>query len=410
MFFVGQILSLVGTWCASVAQGWLVYQLTGSGAMLGSVVAVQFTPTLVLSLWGGVIADKLDKRRILMAAQSLMMLSAAMLTVLVATGSVRLWHVFVLALVSGVGSAFEGPTRQAFVSELVRNEDMSSAIGLNSATFNASRVVGPAIAAGLIAVVGMAWCFAFNAVSFLAVLGGLLAMRPTELNRTETVPATGNHLDQIVEGLRFAVRHPDVRLSLITVGIMATLSFNLPVVLPVLADREFAGGSSVYAVLVSVMAVGSLFGSLLGAGVTTPSHRTRVAALAIFGASMVLAGLMSNLVLAAAFLVAAGFGSIAFLTISNSMIQMNTPPGLRGRVMAVWSLVVVGTNPIGSMVTGYLVDFIGPAMTLVVAGAVPLVMVAVIAWTRRGNYELSELRHLLPNRHNVEESDEALAA
>jgi MFS family permease len=271
LFYVGQLVSLSGTACQIVALSWVVYKLTDSAVALGTVTALTLAPMLVAGPWGGLLADRFDKRRVLMAANAGMAVVAAVLAAVTLLGTVQLWQLYVLALLSGLGSAVEIPTRQAFVTELVPSEQLTSAIGLNSALFNASRIVGPAVAAGLLALAGGGWCFAANAVSFVAVIEAYRRMRPTELRRP---PRQGAERGQLRAGLRYAWGDPVMRRTIGLVGLVALFSFNYPIILPVLAERAYGGGSSMFSALTATMAFGSVAGALVVAGRRRPSDRT----------------------------------------------------------------------------------------------------------------------------------------
>jgi len=269
LFWFGQLVSLSGSWMQTTAIAWLVLKdLHAGGTGLGLVVAVQFLPTLLGGSWAGVLADRFDKRTILVATQSAMAVFAGAMAVLTLTGTVQLWMVYTLAAAMGVATMFDNPTRQAFVTEMVGPDDLANAVGLNSAGFNVARIAGPAIAGLLIATVGTGSCFAFNAASFLAVIGGLLAMRPDELFRTERVAKAKG---QVREGLRYALSVPELRLALGLLAIVGTFAMNFTVVIPLVAKNLFHGDASTLGWLTAVMGLGSLVGALFVASRARPT-------------------------------------------------------------------------------------------------------------------------------------------
>jgi MFS family permease len=370
LYFVGQLVSNIGTWCQAVAQGWLVYTLTGSGTAIGVVTALQFLPTLLGGLWAGVVADRFDRRRILLCTQAAMAVAAGALAVLTIAGVVQVWEIYLLALLSGVGTALDTPARQAFVTELVAPDNLANAIALNSAMFNASRVVGPGIAGLLIAVVGTGWCFGVNAVSFAAVIAGLLAMRRGELFSPRLQPRARR---QVRDGLAYAWRTPLLRTNILLIAVVGTFGINFPVILPVLAKEVFHGGSTTYSVLSAVMALGSLAGALVVAGRARPTRTVLFGSCLAFGVFSVLAALSTNLFIAVPLLVVVGATAIAYLSTANTIVQMTCSPEMRGRVMAIYALVLLGSTPIGGPAIGYVCQHFGARAGLALGGAISLV-------------------------------------
>ncbi|MDP9295819.1 MAG: MFS transporter, partial [Actinomycetota bacterium] len=275
LYFYGQIISLVGTWMQSVGQAWLVLTLTGSGVALGVTMALQFLPVLLLGAWGGIIADRFDKRRVLVWTQSLSAVLALVLGILTITGTVELWMVYVLALALGLVTVADNPSRQTFVMEMVGKEHVTNAVSLNSVTFTGARIVGPAIAAALIATGGLGLCFLINAASYIGVIVGLLLMRKDELLPQ---PRAARARGQIREGFRYAWSHPLLRRLLLLAVVIYTFSFNFSVIMPLLAERSFSGGAGTYGLLLSVTGVGSLLGGLAMAGHSKATERLIVAA------------------------------------------------------------------------------------------------------------------------------------
>lgn len=349
LYFLGMLVSSCGTWMQSVAQGWLVLRLTGSGTAVGLVIAMQFVPTLLGGMWGGLVADRFDKRRTLLASQAAMALVAAALATVTLTGVVTLWMVFAAAFLTGCATVVDTPTRQAFVSELVGPERLANAVALNSAMFNAARVVGPAIAGGVILAAGTGACFAFNAVSYVAVIAGLTQMRKDELYRgAPAAKAKG----QVREGLRYVASTPALRSTLLLVAIVGTFALNFTVLLPLLARFTFDAGPGTLGLLTSTMGLGSLAGALTAAARGKPSARLLAGAAGTLGLAMTGIAVAPTLPIAVAFLAVAGASAITFLATANSLLQLTSSADMRGRVMALYALVFLGSTPIGGPIVG----------------------------------------------------------
>jgi MFS family permease len=384
LFFFGQLVSVSGTWMQQVAQDWLVLRLTNEPLPLGITTALQFTPILALGAWAGVVADRLDKRRLLLATQAAMAALALVLGILTATGAVRLWMVYLLALLLGFATAFDMPTRQAFVSEMVGPGQVVNAIGLNSAVFNSARVIGPAAAGVVIATVGIATAFLVNAVSYLAVIGGLLAMDPARLHRRPPVQRASG---QIRAGLRYVWTTPVLRSTIALVAVVGTLGLNFRVALPLLARFTFGGDATVYGALASIMAAGSVVGALAAARRSRPSAALLLGSVAVFGVLSVAAAAAPTLALEMVVLAPLGLASIAFLATANSTVQLGSSPELRGRVMALYGLVFLGSTPLGGLLAGWMADRFGPRSIMLLAGVSSLVaagVAAVLMRRRRG--------------------------
>jgi MFS family permease len=354
-----------GTWIQSVAQMWLVYQITGSGVALGVVTALQFTPVLVAGMWGGIVADRFDKRKILMATQSAAALLAALLGILTAFEIVELWMIYVLAFALGSVSVIEVPTRQSFVIEMVGEDQLSNAIGLNSTVFTSARVIGPAIAGVLIAGVGIAWCFLINAVSFAAVIVSLTKMNAAELHRGAPVERSKG---QLREGLRYVWNTPILRTSLLMMAIIGTIAFNFRILLPVMAEEEFGGGAGTYGALSAVMGVGTVLGALFVASRKYPTRKTLIYSAMAYGVLIVIAGLAPNVSLEMIALVPMGAAGIAFIATANSTLQLNAKESMRGRVMALYSVVFLGSTPIGSPIVGWIGETFGVRAGFFISG------------------------------------------
>jgi MFS family permease len=377
LYFIGQVVSVSGSWMQRVAQSWLVLHLTGSGVALGLVSALQFLPMLLLGAWGGVLADRIDKRRVLMVTQALMGLLALVLGAVTLAGLVHLWMVYVLALLLGVVTAMDNPARQSFVMEMVGRRQVTNAVSLNSAVFTGARVVGPAVAGILITLVGTGWCFVLNAVSFGAVLMALVAMDPAQLQRPDAPPRARG---QVIEGLRFVWSRPDVRVPLALLAVVGTLALNWTVILPLLARNTFHGDASTYGLLFAVLGAGSLAGALLTASRREPSVRLLLGSLVAFGVLMMAAAVAPSLPLEVAALVPMGMAALAFQTTSNSLIQLRSEPALRGRVMAMYSVVFIGTTPIGAPIVGWVAQQFGPRAGMALGAAAILLAAAAGLW------------------------------
>jgi MFS family permease len=373
LFYGGQAVSLIGTWMQTVAQGWLVLQLTDDPVTLGLVGVMQFLPVTILGLFGGVAADAVPKRAALVVTQGTSGLLALALGILVVTGLVEVWHVLAFALLLGIVNAFDMPIRLSFVVEMVGREDLTSAVGFNSALFNTARVVGPAIAGVLIAVAGLAPCFLINAASYLAVVGGLLAMRPSELqagaraSRPHTARAV---VDQLGEGLRYVGATPQILLAVVTVGVVSVAAFNPQVLLPLAARDLLGGDATTYGFLSAAGGVGALVAALAIAFGQRPTMRLLIIGAATAGIAMAAVGYSTSLPISMALLVLAGWGLIAMAATTNTTIQLTVPDELRGRVMSVYTTVFAGSTPVGSLVAGALAAGAGVAVALQVGGLV----------------------------------------
>jgi MFS family permease len=383
LFAAGQVVSLTGTWGQRVAQDWLVLELSGnSGVALGVVTGLQFLPVLLLGLWSGVLADRYDKRRLLLGAQAVMAVLALALAVLDLTGAVQLWHVFALALALGVATAVDVPVRQSFVSEIVGPEDLPNAVSLNSATFNSARIVGPAVAGLAIAAVGTGWVFAANALSYVAVLAGLALMRTAELHPAERV-AKGK--GQLREGLAYVRSRPELLVPILLVAVVGTVGLNFQLTLALVSKEVFGRSAASYGLLSAMLALGSLVGALASARRSGPPRQRRLflAALA-FGVLEIAVGLAPTFEVMAVLLVPTGVAVLTFTTTANATVQLGSAPHVRGRVMSLYVLVFLGGTPVGAPVVGALAEALGPRAALVLCGAVTsLAVLVAAAWTLR---------------------------
>jgi MFS family permease len=378
LWWFGQMVSLVGTWIQFVAQNWLVYRLTGSPAMLGLVNFVGLVPTLPLSLWAGSLADRFDKRRLVIIAQALLFVQAAALAALTVTGVVRVWHVMVMAFVFGVARALDVPARQSFVIEMVGKEDLTNAIALNSTIFNIARTAGPAVAGLLVMAIGEGLAFVVNAVSFLPVIGALLMMRTSSIRRKPRSTAGR----QIVAGLRYAGRNQYVWLIMSLVGVSAFFVMPYSVLMPVFAKEVFGGGADVYGYLLTFAGLGALAGALTVAslGPRSPRGVLLSAANVAFAAFVFSFAFVRAFWLAAAILAAVGFCFVVQNSLANTLIQLNVPDRLRGRVMSIYFLVFMGAMRLGSLQAGYVARYVNVQAALVIGASASLVWAALVAW------------------------------
>lgn len=378
LYFFGQIVSLTGTWMQSVGQAWLVLELTGSGLALGGTVALQFTPILLFGPWGGVIADRVDKRRLIVWTQAAAAALALTLGLLTLFHVVRLWMVLVLALLLGVVNLVDMPARQSFIIEMVGAADVANAVSLNSVVVNGARVIGPAVAGLLIATIGIAPCFLINAGSYLGVIGGLLAMDATALKRT---PPVVKGPGQLRAGLRYAWSSPELRVPLLMMAVVGTLSYNFSVVLPLLVRETFGAGAGSYGVLFSFMGLGAVLGGLVIATRSRATPRLLVGSSLALGGAIGLAAAAPNLALVVLAMVPVGVASTAFIATSNALLQLGASSEMRGRVMALFALVFLGSTPIGGPLVGWIAERFGPRASLAVAAVAA--MLAGLAGLRR---------------------------
>ena len=375
LWFFGQTVSQCGTWMQSVAQYWLVLELTHSAFDLGITAALQFAPVLFFGTIGGLVADRFDKRKVLLVTQTAFTVQATVLWALVASGSVRLWMVWALALTYGFINVADNPSRQSFVVEMAGPDDLTNAVGLNSVIVNVSRIIGPAVAGVMIATVGLSWAFLANAISFGAVIGALYAMRASELHRR---PPLARAKGQIRAGLRYAWRAWELRVPLIMMAVIGTLAYNFSVILPLFAHDIFHRGAGTYSALTVAMGIGALAGGLAIASRQRPSHKLLVAVSLAFGVFILGVAAAPSLPLCLALLVLMGAASIMFIATANSLLQLNSSGAMRGRVMALWAVVFLGSTPIGAPLIGFIAGRYGARFALGLGG-VATVLVAIWA-------------------------------
>ncbi|CAN5163424.1 MFS transporter [soil metagenome] len=383
LWFAGALVSNVGAWMQRTAQDWIVLtELTDQdAAALGITMALQFGPLLVLMPVSGIMADRFDRRRLLMWTQGLQGALALALGVLVVTGAAQLWHVYLFALLLGIVTAIDAPARQSFVSDLVRDEDLPNAVALNGLSFHGARLIGPAVAGVLIPLVGSGVVFLINAASFVGVLGALALIRVGTLRvqpRLERGPGA------IRDGLRYIGARPDILVVLIGVFLIGTFGFNFPLYISTMANVEFGQGADVFGVLSSVMAVGAVTGSLVAARRERARFGVIIGAAAAFGLTSVLAAISPSVWTFGASLVLVGAASLTMMNTANAYVQTSTEPAMRGRVMAVYLAIFAGGTPIGAPIAGWLANVYGPRWALVLAAASGLVAAAVgLVWLVR---------------------------
>ena len=375
LFFSGQLISLIGTWMQSVAQSWLVYRLTGSALLLGSVGFASQIPVFLFAPLGGITADRYNRRHIVIGTQVAALLLAFVLAVLTLSGKIHVWHVFVLASLLGVVNAFDIPGRQSFLVDMVGKEDLMNAIALNSSMFNGARVIGPAIAGILVAKIGEGWCFFANAVSYIAVIIGLLMMRVQSPARA----SIASPFEHMMEGFRFVNRTAPIRALLMLLGLVSLVGMPYVVLMPIFADKILHGGAQGLGILMGATGVGALFGALTLAFREGVKGLGRWVALccAGFGASLLMFSLSHSFWISVILLLPVGYCMMLQMACSNTLIQVMVPDALRGRVMAVYSMMFMGMAPIGALLGGALADRLGAQVTVAVGG---VASVAGAAW------------------------------
>ncbi|HET7119976.1 MAG TPA: MFS transporter [Solirubrobacterales bacterium] len=364
-YFAGQLISLSGTWMQTVAAVWVVLSLTGSGLAVGLTTALQFLPMLLIGAWGGLLADRIPKRRLLIATQALMAIPALGLFAVTATGVVTPWMVYLAVFAMGAVNAVDNPTRQSFVIEMVGPDRVVNAVSLNSVIVQAARIVGPALAGILIATVGVVPCFALNALTFAAMILALWRMDPARLH---AAPPAAPEKGAIRAGLRYVFATPELMVPLALMALVGTLGFNFQVVLPLLAKFSFESGAMTYAVLVSAMAVGSIAGALVNGHRGRTGTRLIAGGALAFGVAALGAAAMPNLALEVPALMLLGGAAVTFAATINSTLQLAVAPEMRGRVMALYSVVFLGSTPIGAPLAGWLAQSYDPRVALLLAG------------------------------------------
>ncbi len=369
LFFYGQLISLIGTWMTTTAQGWLVYQLTGSKALLGVVAACASAPMLVFSTWGGWAADRYPKRSVLVATQISSMILSLLMAVLVWSGHIKPWEIIVLAMLGGVTMAFDMPARQSFVIEMTSREDLMNAISLNSSVFNAARIIGPSIAGILMAKVGIAMCFFIDGVSFIAVIAGLLMM---QLPKRKSAPSETGAIGQALEGFSYVWNHPRPLTILALFAVVGIFGWSYSVLMPAFAHDVLHLGEQGYGMMMAASGVGALIAALTvaTAGHTLPSRALALGGVWIFSAGLALFAFNRNLYVELALLALSGFGIVLYFSTSNTTLQTIVPDEMRGRVMGIWTLVFGGMMPLGSLQAGLMADVLGTPATIAIGAII----------------------------------------
>jgi len=370
LFFFGQLISFTGTWMTTTAQGWLVYQLTGSKALLGVVAAAASAPMLFFATWGGWVADRYPKRSVIVVTQTSSMILSLAMAALVWSGFVQPWHIIVLAVLGGITMAFDMPARQSFVIEMTSREDLMNAISLNSSAFNCARIVGPSIAGLLMAKVGIAACFLIDGLSFIAVIAGLLRMRlPKKEPRIES---DSGPLGQALEGFRYVWAHPRVLTILSLFTVVGIFGWSYSVLMPAFARDVLHLGAHGYGMLLAGSGVGALAAALTvaSAGHILPTRIMALGGVGIFSAALALFAFNKNLYLATILLAIVGFGVVLYFSTSNTVLQSIVPDEMRGRVMGIWTLIFGGMIPLGSLQAGLMADVLGTPATMAIGALI----------------------------------------
>ena len=392
-YFIGQAVSLIGTWMQTTAQAWLVLTLTNSSTDLGLVIALQTLPILLLGPYGGVIADRVDKRKLMVVLQALMGVQALVLGLLAVTGVIRLWEVCVLAMFLGLNNTFENPARQTFVLEMVGPDDLRNAVSLNSVLMNAARAVGPAVAGLLIATVGVGVCFLLNAASFIAVVASLLTLNVSLLQRSK--PA-GRSRGQLREGFSYVRHNRLLWVPLVMMAMVGMLTYEFQVSIPVLARHTFHGGSEIYGFMTAAMGSGAVLGGLFTAARGRTGLRSLIIAATGFGVVVLFAAFAPTLAFEYGALALVGWGSVSFLALANSTLQLEADAAMRGRVMALWSVAFLGSTPIGGPAIGWIISRSDPRVGLAVGGVTCLVAAIFGLLTKRSLAERRRGERVVP--------------
>ncbi|MFJ9685981.1 MFS transporter [Streptomyces bacillaris] len=410
LFATGAVISNTGTWMSRITQDWLVLSLTGSATAVGITTALQFLPMLLFGLYGGVIADRLPKRQILLVSQAMLGLCGIALAVLTLTGVVEVWHVYLIAFLLGMVTVVDNPARQSFVSEMVGPAQLRNAVSLNSANFQSARLIGPAVAGVLITTVGSGWAFLLNGLSFLAPLIGLLMMRTSELHASVRVPRAKG---QLREGLRYVRGRPELIWPIVLVGFVGTFGFNFPIWLTAFADGVFDGGAGMYSFFNILMAAGSLAGALLSARRRSTRLRMLVVAGTAFGLLEIAASLSPTVWLFSLLLVPIGMLGLTTNITANTSVQMAADPEMRGRVMSLYMMVFAGGTPVGAPIVGWISDTYGARVGFASGGVISVIAALAVgfALARVGGLRLKvDLRQGRPHVRFVPRERLATAA
>lgn len=376
LYFGGQVISVSGAWMQRVAQSWLVLEMTDSGAVVGALTAVHFLPILLFATAGGLVADRMDKRKLLFVTQSLAASIALTLGTLVLTGVVEIWMVFLLALALGLVGSVDNPTRQAFVMEMVGRSKLANAVALNQVLVNSARIAGPAIGGLLIVTVGIGWCFVLNAFSYLFFITAIRMMHSEDFDRVE--PERKDR-GQVRQAISYVSRHPVLRSTLVMSAVVGLFAYEFEVVLPLLARFTFGGGADIFGTLFAAMGVGAVVGGLLVANRGRASPRTIVYSSMAMGVAIGLTALAPNVWVAYLTLFGVGVCSSAFLTLSNSVLQLESSPQMRGRVVGMRATAILGARPLGAPIVGFIGEHLGPRFALGLGAAAAI---GIAIWAR----------------------------
>ena len=412
LFAVGSLLSNIGTWLQRVAQDWLVLVLTGSAGALGITTGLQFLPVLLFSPFAGVLADRYAKRILLNWTQSIMGVTALVMGVMAVTGTINVWHVYVLTFIFGTASALDVPARQAFVNEMVDRPRLANAVGLNSASFNLARMIGPALAGALIALMGSGvaatgWVIILNGISYGAVVISLMLMRQSEMRPTTPI---GRAKGQLRDGLRYVRSRPDIILILAIVFCAGTFGFNFQMTTALMATEVFGKGAGEYGLLGSILAIGSLAGSLIAARRAHPRQAVIIACSIAFGVVEILSGLAPNYIIFAISLPLCGITSLLMIATANAFVQMSVSADMRGRVMALYMCIFMGGTPLGAPILGWVAEQWGARWTLIGGGALTAVGTIVATALLAGRQGVSIDARLRPFPRLTIEREQVAAA
>ncbi|HZC72908.1 MAG TPA: MFS transporter [Jatrophihabitans sp.] len=398
LYASGQLVSLTGTWMQRVAQDWLVLELTNSGTALGIVTALQFGPSVLFGLWGGVLADRSDKRRLLLGTQSGLALVALLLGLLDIVGVVQYWHVLALATALGLITAIDTPVRQSFVVEMVGRDDLPNAVAINATIFNTGRILGPAVAGVVITVAGTGWAFVGNAASSLAVLAGLMLMRPAELF---PAPVLARARGQLREGLRYVRARRDLVVTMVLIFMFGTFGLNFAITCALMAKQVFHRGASGYGLLSTSLAVGACVGAVLATRrMKRPSTLFLLVMATLFGIAEVAVGLMPTFVATALVLVPTGLAMLSVTTAANAHVQLGVTPTMQGRVMALYLVCFMGGTPLGAPLIGWLAGVAGPRWGLIGGGLICVLSALALAASiaRRRGMDVADVAELVTAR------------
>lgn len=376
LYFIGQLISVSGTWMQTVAQAFLVLDLTHSGTQLGISTAARFAPVLLVGPWGGAIVDRTNTRRLLLATQAAAGCVTFIFALLVGLHVTQMWHVYVLALALGCVNVFDNPARQTFISELVPPNRLANAVTLNSVMVNGSRILGASAGGAMAAGLGLALCFGVNALSYVAVIGTILAMSTGDLLAEAKAPAEKG---QVLAGLRYVRDSPHLLISLIMVALVGALAWEFQISLPLLASQTFHGGAGTYGAMASVMAIGAVAGGLISASRTARGNRSLAISAIGWGISITAASLAWSLPVEFVFLLFVGYGSVTFNSLAKTVMQLGSAPQMRGRVMALWGLAWLGSTPVGGSLVGWVGQELGARWSLLIGG-LPTLVTGLIAY------------------------------